>query len=177
MKCDHSALVSIDMPAGPSELLVIADSCSNPAYVVSDLLSQAEHGVDSQVVLVAVDFSVAHLNAIRSELLSKASALPRCEIVRIALSKSFILQVESMDSAINFSNDYAPEHLILNVENAETYIKDIMNAGSVFVGKFTPESCGDYASGTNHSKSTTKYSFTDLRILTYVFGSQYSYLC
>lgn len=136
---DSSALLSIDMPAGPSELLVIADKSANISFVVSDLLSQAEHGVDSQVVLVAVGITPETIEKYQQELVKQASALPRCNIVAVALSKSFILSVDNMDQAMQFSNDYAPEHLILNVANAESYLEHVMNAGSVFVGPWSPE--------------------------------------
>lgn len=127
------------MPAGPSELLVIADANSKPSYVVSDLLSQAEHGVDSQVVLVAVGMNSTHIAAIQNELVRQSLVLPRCDIVKVAISKSFILAVETMDEAFDFSNAYAPEHLILNLDDAESYLPKINNAGSVFVGPYSPE--------------------------------------
>lgn len=136
---DTSCLVSIDMPAGPSEVLVIADATSNPAYVASDLLSQAEHGVDSQVVLVAVDLTDAQLAAIEDEIHNQASRLPRVDIVRQSIPKSFTLRVKTMDEAVAFSNDYAPEHLILHNDNAESLLPKIMHAGSVFVGPYSPE--------------------------------------
>lgn len=136
---DTSCLVSIDMPAGPSEVLVIADKNCNPAYVASDLLSQAEHGVDSQVVLVAVDLSDSELGAIEDQIHTQASRLPRVDIVRKSIPKSYTLKVKTMDEAVAFSNDYAPEHLILHVDNAESLLPSINNAGSVFVGAFSPE--------------------------------------
>ncbi|EKM80108.1 hypothetical protein AGABI1DRAFT_72979 [Agaricus bisporus var. burnettii JB137-S8] len=155
---DTDALVSIDMPAGPSEVLVIADSTANPAFVAADLLSQAEHGVDSQVVLVAVDLTAEHLASIEKELDQQANALDRVDIVRESIAKSIIVKVSSIQEAIAFSNDYAPEHLILQIENARDKIELIQNAGSVFVGPYTPESCGDYASGTNHTLPTNGYA-------------------
>ncbi|RUS29956.1 histidinol dehydrogenase-domain-containing protein [Jimgerdemannia flammicorona] len=155
---DSSCMISIDMPAGPSEVLVIADADSNPAYVASDLLSQAEHGADSQVVLVAVAMPPAHLAAIDDQIHEQASRLPRVEIVRQSIPKSFVLSVETMEEAIRFSNEYAPEHLILHTRDAEKLVEKIDNAGSVFVGEFSPESCGDYASGTNHTLPTYGYS-------------------
>lgn len=136
---DTSCLVSIDMPAGPSEVLVVADQTSNPAYVASDLLSQAEHGVDSQVVLVAVDLTESELAAIEDEIHNQASRLPRVDIVRQSIPKSFILRVKTLDEAVAFSNDYAPEHLILHVDEAEKLLPKIMHAGSVFVGPYSPE--------------------------------------
>ncbi|ORZ00329.1 histidinol dehydrogenase-domain-containing protein [Syncephalastrum racemosum] len=167
---DTSCLVSIDMPAGPSEVLVIADATSNPAYVASDLLSQAEHGVDSQVVLVAVDLTDAQLAAIEDEVHNQASRLPRVDIVRQSIPKSFTLRVKTMEEAVSFSNDYAPEHLILHNDNAESLLPKIMHAGSVFVGPYSPESCGDYASGTNHTLPTYGYSrmYSGVNTLTFV---------
>ncbi|EDR12447.1 uncharacterized protein LACBIDRAFT_231720 [Laccaria bicolor S238N-H82] len=155
---DTDALVSIDMPAGPSEVLVIADYTANPAFVAADLLSQAEHGVDSQVVLVAVDLLPDHLAAIEREVDVQARALSRVDIVRQSIAKSIILKVATAGEAIAFSNDYAPEHLILHLDNASQKVSQIDNAGSVFVGPYTPESCGDYASGTNHTLPTNGYA-------------------
>ncbi|KAF9818307.1 hypothetical protein IEO21_02822 [Rhodonia placenta] len=155
---DTDALVSIDMPAGPSEVLVIADHTCNPAFVAADLLSQAEHGVDSQVVLVAVNLSDGELSAIEAELDAQAHALPRVDIVRESISKSNIVKAQSVGEAIKFSNDYAPEHLILHLENASKVVPLVENAGSVFVGPYSPESCGDYASGTNHTLPTNGYA-------------------
>jgi phosphoribosyl-ATP pyrophosphohydrolase/phosphoribosyl-AMP cyclohydrolase/histidinol dehydrogenase len=148
---DTNAGVSIDMPAGPSEVLVVADALSNPAFVASDLLSQAEHGVDSQVILIAVGMNEAQLSAIEDELHNQASALPRVDIVRGAIEHSLTLAVGTMEEAMELSNQYAPEHLILQVENAEKVVDSVENAGSVFVGKWTPESVGDYSAGVNHS--------------------------
>ncbi|KAF9175079.1 trifunctional histidinol dehydrogenase [Mortierella sp. AD010] len=153
-----SSLVSIDMPAGPSELLVIADMTSVPAYVASDLLSQAEHGTDSQVVLIAVGLTAEHLAAIEDQVHEQASRLPRVDIVRESIPKSYIIQVETMEQAMKFSNEYAPEHLILHLEHADKHVDQVMNAGSVFVGHWSPESCGDYASGTNHTLPTYGYA-------------------
>ncbi|KAG0343352.1 trifunctional histidinol dehydrogenase [Podila humilis] len=155
---DSSSLVSIDMPAGPSELLVIADMTSVPAYVASDLLSQAEHGTDSQVVLIAVGLTPEHLAAIEDEVHEQASRLPRVDIVRESIPKSYIIEVTSMEEAMQFSNSYAPEHLILHLEQAEKHVESVNNAGSVFVGHWSPESCGDYASGTNHTLPTYGYA-------------------
>ena len=148
---DTTAGVSIDMPAGPSEVLVIADKTANPAFVASDLLSQAEHGTDSQVILIAVDLNEEQLAAIESELHAQASALPRVDIVRGAIEHSVTLVVENIEEAMQLSNEYAPEHLILQVENAEAVVDLVQNAGSVFVGPWTPESVGDYSAGVNHS--------------------------
>ncbi|KAG9218963.1 hypothetical protein CCMSSC00406_0001373 [Pleurotus cornucopiae] len=158
MQNDTDALVSIDMPAGPSEVLVIADHTANPAFVAADLLSQAEHGVDSQVVLLAVDLPAERLEAIEQEVDKQAKALPRVDIVRQSIAKSIIVKTTTVDEAIDFSNDYAPEHLIMHLENASDRVAQIDNAGSVFVGPFTPESCGDYASGTNHTLPTNGYA-------------------
>jgi phosphoribosyl-ATP pyrophosphohydrolase/phosphoribosyl-AMP cyclohydrolase/histidinol dehydrogenase len=153
---DTDALVSIDMPAGPSEVLVsavpydlrsrisgivqvIADYTANPAFVAADLLSQAEHGVDSQVVLVAVDLDADKLAEIENEVDVQAHALSRVDIVRKSISKSIVVKAKSVDEAIDFSNDYAPEHLILHLENASEKVQFINNAGSVFVGPYSPE--------------------------------------
>ncbi|KAF9268045.1 histidine biosynthesis trifunctional-protein [Marasmius fiardii PR-910] len=155
---DTDALVSIDMPAGPSEVLVIADYTANPAFVAADLLSQAEHGVDSQVVLVAVNLTPEHLARIESEVDKQARALSRVDILKESIPKSIIVQAPTIDEAVSFSNDYAPEHLILHLEDAAARVKSIENAGSVFVGPYTPESCGDYASGTNHTLPTNGYA-------------------
>ncbi|KAJ6515817.1 histidinol dehydrogenase-domain-containing protein [Mycena sanguinolenta] len=155
---DTDALVSIDMPAGPSEVLVIADYTANPAFVAADLLSQAEHGVDSQVVLIAVDLDAEKLAEIENEVDVQAHALSRVDIVRKSIGKSIIVKVKSVEEAIVFSNDYAPEHLILHLENASEKVQFIDNAGSVFVGPYSPESFGDYASGTNHTLPTNGYA-------------------
>ncbi|KAH6692548.1 histidine biosynthesis trifunctional protein [Plectosphaerella plurivora] len=155
---DTNAGVGIDMPAGPSEVLVVADSYANPAFVASDLLSQAEHGVDSQVVLIAVGLDEEHLRAIEDELHNQAMALPRVDIVRGAISHSITVQVADLDEAMRVSNDYAPEHLILQVRDAEKLVDKVMNAGSVFIGEWTPESVGDYSAGVNHSLPTYGYA-------------------
>ena len=149
---------TIDMPAGPSEVLVIADENTNPEFAAADLLSQAEHGADSQVVLVSTSENLISqiIKAIKVQL----EDLPRKEIAKKALEKSFSLLVENIDDAIRFSNSYAPEHLILNINNAESYKSKIINAGSVFIGQYSPESAGDYASGTNHSLPTYGYAKT-----------------
>lgn len=148
---DTTAGVSIDMPAGPSEVLVIADKTANPAFVASDLLSQAEHGTDSQVILIAIDLDERQLAAIEAELHSQASALPRIDIVRGAIEHSITLLVQDITEAMALSNRYAPEHLILQLDNAEAAVPLVQNAGSVFVGHWTPESVGDYSAGVNHS--------------------------
>ena len=146
----------IDMPAGPSEVLVIADKTANPDYVAADLLAQAEHGADSQVVLVTNDGTMATkvLRSIKKQIIK----LPRRKIIARALKKSFILQTSNLTQALSFSNQYAPEHLILNVKSPQKYLEKIQNAGSVFLGALTPESAGDYASGTNHALPTYGYA-------------------
>lgn len=148
---DTMAGVSIDMPAGPSEVLVIADRSATPSFVASDLLSQAEHGTDSQVILIAVDLDDKHLSAIEEELNNQAKTLPRIDIVRGAIEHSVTLIVKDITEAIALSNRYAPEHLILQVENAEALVEFVQNAGSVFIGHWAPESVGDYSAGVNHS--------------------------
>ncbi|KAI9837098.1 MAG: imidazoleglycerol-phosphate dehydratase [Sarea resinae] len=155
---DTNAGVSIDMPAGPSEVLVIADATANPAFVASDLLSQAEHGVDSQVILIAVDLTPTQLGAIEDELHAQASALPRVDIVRGSIAHSITLVVKTLEEALALSNDYAPEHLILQIADAEAAVEMVENAGSVFVGQWTPESVGDYSAGVNHSLPTYGYA-------------------
>ncbi|KAL2060046.1 hypothetical protein VTL71DRAFT_9868 [Oculimacula yallundae] len=155
---DTNAGVSIDMPAGPSEVLVIADKYANPAFVASDLLSQAEHGVDSQVVLIAIDLSEKELAAIEDELHNQAMALPRVDLVRGAISHSVTLVVKDIKEAMTLSNDYAPEHLILQVKDADKVVDLVQNAGSVFIGEWTPESVGDYSAGVNHSLPTYGYA-------------------
>ncbi|KAF7352728.1 Histidine biosynthesis trifunctional protein [Mycena venus] len=151
---DTDALVSIDMPAGPS--LPITPQI--PHLLRRDLLSQAEHGVDSQVVLIAVDLDAEKLAEIENEVDVQAHALSRVDIVRKSISKSIIVKAKSVEEAITFSNDYAPEHLILHLENAGDKVQFVNNAGSVFVGPYSPESCGDYASGTNHTLPTNGYA-------------------
>ncbi|RAR01069.1 histidine biosynthesis trifunctional protein [Stemphylium lycopersici] len=167
---DTNAGVSIDMPAGPSEVLVIADASANPAFVASDLLSQAEHGVDSQVILIAVGLDEARLAAIEEELHKQATALPRVDIVRGAIEHSFTLCVSSMQEAMELSNQYAPEHLILQVDDAERVADMVENAGSVFIGQWTPESVGDYSAGVNHSLPTYGYAkqYSGVNLASYV---------
>eukprot|EP00200_Dunaliella_tertiolecta_P005801 CAMPEP_0202339336 /NCGR_PEP_ID=MMETSP1126-20121109/1243_1 /ASSEMBLY_ACC=CAM_ASM_000457 /TAXON_ID=3047 /ORGANISM="Dunaliella tertiolecta, Strain CCMP1320" /LENGTH=439 /DNA_ID=CAMNT_0048929875 /DNA_START=1288 /DNA_END=2607 /DNA_ORIENTATION=- len=153
---NSEAMVSIDMPAGPSEVLVVADAGANPAHVAADLLSQAEHGPDSQVVLLALPG--ANVAEISRELDTQCTALPRNETARKALSHSFAITTPDTQSAIAFANAYAAEHLIVNVEDAESWLPHINNAGSIFLGRWTPESVGDYASGTNHTLPTYGYA-------------------
>ncbi|ORY48894.1 hypothetical protein BCR33DRAFT_847601 [Rhizoclosmatium globosum] len=155
---DTKAMISIDMPAGPSELLVICDNNANPAYIVSDLLSQAEHGTDSQVILVAIDPTPDFLARLQQELHTQGEALPRSDIVRVSIGHSYILTVPDRKTALEFSNQYAPEHLILHISEPASVLPDIINAGSVFVGPWSPESLGDYASGTNHTLPTYGYA-------------------
>ncbi|KAL5120413.1 trifunctional histidinol dehydrogenase [Pleosporales sp. CAS-2024a] len=167
---DTNAGVSIDMPAGPSEVLVIADASSNPAFVASDLLSQAEHGVDSQVILITIGMTEAQLTAVEDELHKQATALPRVDIVRGAIEHSFILAVGTIEEAMKLSNEYAPEHLILQLENAEKVVDLVENAGSVFIGQWTPESVGDYSAGVNHSLPTYGYAkqYSGVNLASYV---------
>ncbi|KAI8097214.1 histidinol dehydrogenase-domain-containing protein [Halteromyces radiatus] len=167
---DTSCLVSIDMPAGPSEVLVIADKTCNPAYVAADLLSQAEHGADSQVVLLGVDLTDDELTAIEDQVHNQAIQLPRVDIIRQSIPKSYSLRVKTLEQATEFSNKYAPEHLILHIDNAKDLVQHITNAGSVFVGAYSPESMGDYASGTNHTLPTYGYSrmYSGVNTLTFV---------
>lgn len=148
--------VSIDMPAGPSEVLVIADETANPAYVAADLLAQAEHGPDSQAVLVST--SAELLAAVNSKLDEQLHILPRAEIAKMAIANSYAIKVDSLQEALGFSNRYAPEHLILETDQWESLTRYISNAGSVFLGHLTPESAGDYASGTNHTLPTSGYA-------------------
>jgi phosphoribosyl-ATP pyrophosphohydrolase/phosphoribosyl-AMP cyclohydrolase/histidinol dehydrogenase len=156
---DTNAGVSIDMPAGPSEVLVIADKHANPAFVASDLLSQAEHGPDSQVVLIAIDLSETELKAIEDELHAQAMALPRVDIVRGAIEHSVTLVVRDLKEAMELSNEYAPEHLILQIKDAASAVDLVENAGSIFIGEWTPESVGDYSAGVNHSLRRFRYPY------------------
>jgi len=148
--------VAIDMPAGPSELLVFADDSANPAFVASDLLSQAEHGADSQVVLVTTSKSI--LNQVEKEVTMQLNDLPRKEIAQKAIDNSKLILVKNDQQAIDIINEYAPEHFIICSKKEDYFIQKIMNAGSVFIGNYTPESAGDYASGTNHTLPTNGYA-------------------
>jgi histidinol dehydrogenase len=148
--------VAIDMPAGPSELAVIADESAFPAYVASDLLSQAEHGADSQVMLISTSGKVAELAY--QELERQLQLLPRHKIAGESLMHSKIIILGSMDEAVEMVNLYAPEHLIIASDDAAGIAERIINAGSVFIGHYTPESAGDYASGTNHTLPTNGYA-------------------
>lgn len=148
--------VAIDMPAGPSEVAVLADETANPAFVASDLLSQAEHGKDSQVILVSTSESLIQDTLLEVE--KQLELLPRKGMADGALENSRAVLVNDMDVAMDLLNSYAPEHLILAVNNPEEIGEKVINAGSVFLGHYTPESCGDYASGTNHTLPTNGYA-------------------
>ena len=148
--------VAIDMPAGPSEVEVIADETANPAFVAADLLSQAEHGVDSQVVLITTSEKL--LNEVEYEVQHQLSRLPRWEIAEKSLANSKLILVKDMDEVIELTNEYAPEHLIIETKNYMELAEKVVNAGSVFLGSYTPESAGDYASGTNHTLPTNGYA-------------------
>lgn len=148
--------VAIDMPAGPSELLVVADDSAVPAFVASDLLSQAEHGADSQVILVAT--SKTMIEAVEQEVQSQLAVLPRKEIAEKAIANSKLIFVENKEIALDLINEYGPEHFIVCTEDNDFYVDNIENAGSVFIGNYTPESAGDYASGTNHTLPTNGYA-------------------
>ena len=148
--------VAIDMPAGPSEVCVIADQYSSPGYIAADLLSQAEHGIDSQVLLICTSASI--INLVQHEVEKQLATLPRRDIASKALNNSKIVLVKDIDEAIELSNVYAPEHLILEIDQWEAVVDKIVNAGSVFLGKWACESAGDYASGTNHTLPTHGYA-------------------
>ena len=148
--------VAIDMPAGPSELLVVADESANPAFVASDLLSQAEHGSDSQVIMVTTSEKMIEL--VEKEVNRQMTLLPRKAIAEKAINNSKLIYVESDVIALNFINEYAPEHFIIAAKNEDFYVDGISNAGSVFIGNYTPESAGDYASGTNHTLPTNGFA-------------------
>ena len=148
--------VAIDMPAGPSEVEVLADETANPIFVAADLLSQAEHGVDSQAILITT--SVELQQAVKVEVERQLALLPRKEIAEKSLANSKLIVVDSMTEAIELTNAYAPEHLIIETEDYLSVAERIVNAGSVFLGSLTPESAGDYASGTNHTLPTNGYA-------------------
>lgn len=148
--------VAIDMPAGPSELLVVADDTANPAFVAADLLSQAEHGVDSQVILVST--SKPMIDAVEREVEKQIRELPRRAIAEKSIANSKLIYVDNSQSAMDLINEYGPEHFIICSAAEDFFIDNIKNAGSVFVGNFTPESAGDYASGTNHTLPTNGYA-------------------
>ncbi|AHJ97773.1 histidinol dehydrogenase [Hymenobacter swuensis] len=148
--------VAIDMPAGPSEVLVIADESATPAFVAADLLSQAEHGPDSQVILLSDSLSM--LEQTKAEVERQLRVLPRAEVAAQALTESRAILLRTPEEMLYFSNQYAPEHLILAVKNPEQLAEGVTNAGSVFLGHLTPEAVGDYASGTNHTLPTNGYA-------------------
>jgi histidinol dehydrogenase len=144
------------MPAGPSEVLVMADSSADPVFVAADLLSQAEHGEDSQVILVVSRESL--IAPIQKEIEKQISLLPRKAIAERALVNSRVILLTDENDAIEFVNEYAPEHLIINTKNTEAIASKIINAGSIFLGNYSPEAIGDYASGTNHTLPTNGYA-------------------
>jgi histidinol dehydrogenase len=148
--------VAIDMPAGPSEVMVIADETANPAFVAADLLSQAEHGIDSQVVLLT--YSEDFIKKVIQEIDNQLLALPRQGLAHEALKNSVAIVVKNDDEAMAISNFYAPEHLIISTKNSEVLTEKVVNAGSVFIGHYSPESVGDYASGTNHTLPTNGFA-------------------
>jgi histidinol dehydrogenase len=148
--------VAIDMPAGPSELLVVADDYANPSYVASDLLSQAEHGIDSQVILVSTSQEL--IAKVGAEIEKQLIALPRIAIAQKAMNNSKSIFVENDEIALELINEYGPEHFIVCTNNNDFYVDHIENAGSVFIGNYTPESAGDYASGTNHTLPTNGFT-------------------
>lgn len=148
--------VAIDMPAGPSELLVVADDSANPSFVASDLLSQAEHGIDSQVILVSTSKDL--IAKVSSEIQKQILELPRIAIAQKAMHNSKSIFVENDEIALELINEYGPEHFIVCTHNNDFYVDHIENAGSVFIGNYTPESAGDYASGTNHTLPTNGFT-------------------
>jgi len=150
------ANTAIDMPAGPSEVLVIADETANPAYVAADLLAQAEHGKDSQSILVSTNNAL--IEQVNLELEKQLEKLPRAGFAKAALENSYAISCNTVDEALFFSNQYAPEHLIMALDDAEQYTRGILNAGSVFLGHLSPETFGDYASGTNHTLPTSGFA-------------------
>jgi histidinol dehydrogenase len=143
---------AIDMPAGPSELLVLADNKANPDYVASDLLSQAEHGPDSQVILVSLCKLL--IEKVEKSLKNQSKKMNRIDFINQSISNSKLIYFDKKEDAVEFINEYAPEHYIINVEDETYFIENLINAGSVFIGNYTPESAGDYASGTNHTLPT-----------------------
>lgn len=148
--------VAIDMPAGPSEVAVLADETANPVFVASDLLSQAEHGVDSQAVLITTSETL--LRETQAEVERQLAALPRKAITEKSLESSRMILVKDLDEALDMVNEYAPEHLIIETKDYQDIAERIINAGSVFLGPYAPESAGDYASGTNHTLPTNGYA-------------------
>jgi histidinol dehydrogenase len=167
---------AIDMPAGPSEVLVIADDTAVPSFVAADLLSQAEHGADSQVILLTTSAKLA--DEVQKEINLQLSLLPRKSTAEKCLKNSLILKVPNIKTAVALSNKYAPEHLIVSIKNPESILDEIINAGSVFVGNYSPESAGDYASGTNHSLPTYGYakSYSGVNVESFMKGITYQTL-
>lgn len=147
---------AIDMPAGPSEVAILADDSANPIFIAADLLSQAEHGIDSQVILISTSQKIIDLTLLEIE--TQLESLPRKEIAKSALENSKAILVEDLENGIEILNIYAAEHLIISTENAEEISDKIINAGSIFLGNYTPESAGDYASGTNHTLPTNGFA-------------------
>jgi histidinol dehydrogenase len=150
--------VAIDMPAGPSEVCVIADEMASPEFVAADLLSQAEHGADSQVILITTSHKL--IDSVQQEVERQLQRLPRKEIAQRSLENSRIILVSDMKEAMDLSNAYAPEHLVIQTEDYEELAGRVVNAGSVFLGRYACESAGDYASGTNHTLPTHGYATT-----------------
>ncbi|AKZ65947.1 histidinol dehydrogenase [Candidatus Palibaumannia cicadellinicola] len=150
--------VAIDMPAGPSEVMIIADSGAYPVFIAADLLSQAEHGPDSQVILLTNDTQIA--NQVAGEIVSQLKTLPRAAIARQSLTHNRLIITDNLAECVSISNSYGPEHLIIQTRNSEQLLKHITNAGSIFLGDWSPESAGDYASGTNHVLPTSGYTKT-----------------
>lgn len=148
--------VAIDMPAGPSELLIFADESAVPSFIASDLLSQAEHGKDSQVILVTTSKNI--INDVEEEIYKQLEVLPRKEITQVAINNSKLIYMDSEEKSLELINEYGPEHFIICAKNENYFINNIENAGSIFIGNYTPESAGDYASGTNHTLPTNGYS-------------------
>ena len=148
--------IAIDLPAGPSEVLVLADESANVSFVAADLLSQAEHGTDSQVMLIVTNKLI--LENVQGEIQKQIATLPRKEIAEKALLNSRAIYFDNVNTAVGFTNTYAPEHLIINTKNADELAERIVNAGSVFIGNYSPEAAGDYASGTNHTLPTNGYA-------------------
>ncbi len=172
----HHQGAAMDMPAGPSEVLVIADEKANPIFVASDLLAQAEHDVAAQVILVTTSEKL--IAEVQKEVERQTAYLSRKSIIEQALAKSAIILAKDIDEAFAISNEYAPEHLILQIENAESTLDKVINAGSIFVGKWTPESVGDYASGTNHVLPTYGYAqmYSGLDVIAFMKAISYQNL-
>lgn len=168
--------VSIDMPAGPSEVLVIADDTCNPAFVAADLLAQAEHGIDSQSILVCTSVEIA--KNVEAEVEKQLEVLPRKELAEKAIQNSYFVITENLQEAMDFSNLYAPEHLILETDEWKPLINKVLNAGSVFLGHLTPESAGDYASGTNHTLPTSGFarSYSGVSVDSFVKKITFQYI-